>query len=86
MPNSEERLSVLGFGCMRLPTRVGGQASSLIDKDAALRQIVMAIEGGVNYLDTAATYHLGASETFPGKYVLAPATGTRSTSPQSFPA
>ena len=55
---------------MRLPTRVGGQASSLIDKDAALRQITMAIEGGVNYLDTAATYHLGASETFLGKYVL----------------
>jgi predicted aldo/keto reductase-like oxidoreductase len=70
MPNSDERLSVLGFGCMRLPTRVGGQASSLIDKDAALRQITMAIEGGVNYLDTAATYHLGASETFLGKYVL----------------
>ncbi len=70
MPSSEERLSVLGFGCMRLPTRVGGQASSLIDKDAALRQITMAIEGGVNYLDTAATYHLGASETFLGKYVL----------------
>ena len=70
MPNSDERLSALGFGCMRLPTRIGGQASSLIDKDTALRQIVMAIDGGVNYLDTAATYHLGASETFLGKYVL----------------
>ena len=55
---------------MRLPTRVGGEVSSLIDKDAALRQIVMAIEGGVNYLDTAATYHLGASEPFLGKHVL----------------
>ena len=45
MPNSDERLSVLGFGCMRLPTRVGGQASSLIDKDAAVRQIAMAVGG-----------------------------------------
>ncbi|OFW59170.1 MAG: hypothetical protein A2133_00210 [Actinobacteria bacterium RBG_16_64_13] len=70
MPNSGEQLSALGFGCMRLPTRVGGQVSSLIDKDAALRQITLAIDGGVNYLDTAATYHLGASETFLGKYVL----------------
>ena len=70
MPGSGEQLSALGFGCMRLPTRVGGQVSSLIDKDAALRQITLAIDGGVNYLDTAATYHLGASETFLGKYVL----------------
>jgi predicted aldo/keto reductase-like oxidoreductase len=70
MPNSDEPLSALGFGCMRLPTRVGGRASNLIDKDAALRQIRMAIDGGVNYLDTAYNYHLGASETFLGSHVL----------------
>jgi predicted aldo/keto reductase-like oxidoreductase len=70
MPGSAEELSVLGFGAMRLPTRVGGEASSLIDKDAALRQIRMAIDAGVNYLDTAAPYHLGASETFLGEHVL----------------
>ena len=45
MPNSNEPLSALGFGCMRLPTRVGGRASSLIDKDAAVRQIRLAIDG-----------------------------------------
>jgi predicted aldo/keto reductase-like oxidoreductase len=70
MPNSDEKLSVLGFGCMRLPTRVGGRASSLIDREAALRQIRLAIDGGVNYLDTAYNYHLGAAETFLGTHVL----------------
>jgi uncharacterized protein len=70
MPNSDEPLSVLGFGTMRLPTRVGGRASNLIDKEAALRQIRLAIDAGVNYIDTAWTYHLGAAETFLGTHVL----------------
>jgi len=70
MPNSSERLSVLGFGCMRLPTRVGGRNSSLIDRDAAVRQIRMAVDAGVNYLDTAYLYHMGAAESFLGTQVL----------------
>ncbi|MBN2405149.1 MAG: aldo/keto reductase [Coriobacteriia bacterium] len=68
MPGSDDKLSVLGYGCMRFPTRMG--AANLIDKDAALRQLKLAIEGGVNYLDTAYPYHMGASETFLGEYVL----------------
>jgi predicted aldo/keto reductase-like oxidoreductase len=70
MPNSSDQLSVLGYGCMRLPTRVGGRSSSLIDKDAAVRQIRMAIDAGVNYLDTAYVYHMGAAEAFLGTHVL----------------
>ncbi len=70
MPGSDEKLSVLGFGCMRLPTRVGGPASSLIDTARAKAQVVRAIERGVNYLDTAVPYHLGASESFLGEHVL----------------
>lgn len=70
MPKTGDQVSLLGFGCMRLPTRVGGEASSLIDKDKALAQIKMAIDQGVNYFDTAFPYHLGASETFLGEHVL----------------
>lgn len=70
MPNSSEKLSALGFGCMRLPTRVGGQASNLIDRERTVKQIRYAIDQGVNYLDTAYPYHLGASESFLGEYVL----------------
>jgi predicted aldo/keto reductase-like oxidoreductase len=31
MPDSDEQLSVIGYGCMRLPTTFGGAASNLID-------------------------------------------------------
>ena len=48
----------------------GRRGSNLIDKEAALRQIRLAIDGGVNYIDTAWTYHLGAAETFLGTHVL----------------
>ena len=65
IPKTGEELSILGYGCMRLPTRSGR-----IDKDTALRQIRAAIDGGVNYLDTAYPYHLGASESFLGEHVL----------------
>ena len=70
MPGSDEKISALGFGCMRLPTHVGGPASSLIDVAEAKAQITGAIELGVNYLDTAAPYHLGASERFLGEHIL----------------
>ncbi len=48
MPGSNEKLSVLGYGCMRLPTHFGGEASNMIDKDKALKQIRSAIDQGVN--------------------------------------
>ena len=65
MPGSTERLSVLGYGCMRLPTAMGG-----IDREKAQKQIWGAIDQGVNYLDTAYPFHMGASEGFLGEYVL----------------
>ena len=45
------QLSILGFGCMRLPMKMGK-----IDMEAAERQIMTAIRGGVNYFDTAYIY------------------------------
>ncbi len=60
--NTGDSLSVLGFGCMRLP---GGEEK--IDEERAARQIRYAIDGGVNYLDTAYLYHRGACEPFLGK-------------------
>ena len=45
------RLSVLGFGCMRFPTKAGR-----IDLQETQREILTAIEGGVNYFDTAYIY------------------------------
>jgi predicted aldo/keto reductase-like oxidoreductase len=64
-------VSVLGFGCMRLPV-IGGKAQD-IDYPAATEMLHHAIEQGVNYVDTAYFYHAeqfgqpGQSEPFVGE-------------------
>ena len=45
------KLSILGFGCMRFPMKAGR-----IDLAETEREILTAIEGGVNYFDTAYIY------------------------------
>ena len=62
MPKNEDELSILGFGCMRLPMLEGGE----IHVEKAIQQIRYAIDNGVNYLDTAWPYHGGASEVILG--------------------
>ncbi|MGD9140192.1 MAG: aldo/keto reductase [bacterium] len=62
MEKTGDRLSILGFGAMRLP-----QLNGKIDEDRATRQIRHAIDEGVNYVDTAWLYHGGASEPFLGR-------------------
>ncbi len=61
----DEKLSALGFGCMRLPTLDGKDAD--INEAEAARLIARAMEGGVNYYDTAWGYHGGNSETVMGR-------------------
>ena len=54
-----KKLSMLGFGAMRLPT-LGKDEE--IDVELSERMIDRAIEAGVNYFDTAFPYHGGNSE------------------------
>ena len=56
------RVSALGFGMMRLPTKDNKPMSTKIDLDETRRMVAHAIEKGVNYIDTAYGYHGGKSE------------------------
>lgn len=61
---TDVRVSVLGFGAMRLPHR--GQESE-VDEPAAVEMLRWAIDHGVNYVDTAYVYHAGTGEGVVGR-------------------
>ncbi len=57
-----ELLSILGYGCMRFPKK-----GNAIDEERTEKQVISAIEQGVNYFDTAYVYQNGKSELMLGK-------------------
>ncbi len=61
-PKSGNRLSVLGYGCMRFTRKGKG-----IDQEKAEKEMAYAIEQGVNYFDTAYIYP--GNEVAVGKFL-----------------
>ena len=75
-----KKVSLLGYGAMRLPTTDGGHANnwakegytnSAIDQELVNRQIKMLLDGGVTYFDTSPAYCRGDSEATLGKALKA---------------
>ncbi len=65
-----DRVSLLGYGMMRLPT-VGGKSGredgdGKIDQELVNKEVDYAIAHGVNYFDTSPVYCQGRSETATG--------------------
>jgi predicted aldo/keto reductase-like oxidoreductase len=58
-------VSVLGFGAMRLPLRAKDPAQ--VDVPEAIKMMRHAVDQGINYIDTAYTYHEEQSEIIVGK-------------------
>ena len=66
-PNTGDEVSLLGYGCMRLPTVKTDGEGDVIDQEAVNRLVDHAIEHGVNYFDTAPVYCKARSEEAMGK-------------------
>lgn len=69
-PNTGDKVSILGFGMMRLPVLAGGTArenpDSPIDQETVNAMVDYALEHGVNYFDTSPVYCQGESERSTG--------------------
>lgn len=69
-PNSGDKVSLLGYGMMRLPVQGGGtmrdNPDAPIDQQMVNDQVDYALEHGVNYFDTSPAYCKGLSERATG--------------------
>ena len=61
------KVSALGMGCMRLPRIIKDNDEVEVDREKAFEMIRYAADHGINYFDTAYTYHQKASEDVLGE-------------------
>ncbi len=61
-PTTGDKVSILGYGCMRLPTIEVGKNKGEIDQDMVNELTDYAIAHGINYFDTSPAYCKGLSE------------------------
>lgn len=66
-PRNGEKVSLLGYGCMRWPTVPDPSGNGeIIDQEAVNELVDYALAHGVNYFDTAPPYCQGSSEKATG--------------------
>jgi len=65
-PVNGDKVSLLGFGCMRWPMIKGADGKDVIDQEAVNEMVDHALAHGVNYFDTSPAYLQGQSEKAAG--------------------
>lgn len=65
-PLNGDKVSLLGFGCMRWPMIKDADGKDVIDQDTVNEMVDYAIEHGINYFDTSPAYLQGQSEKAAG--------------------
>lgn len=65
-PKNGEKVSLLGYGCMRWPMKKGEDGKDHIDQEAVDEMVDYAYRNGVNYYDTSPAYLQGQSEEAAG--------------------
>ena len=65
-PLSGDRVSAIGFGCMRWPMIKDSRGKDIIDQEAVNEMVDYAIAHGINYFDTSPAYLQGQSEKAAG--------------------
>ena len=66
-PVNGDKVSLLGFGCMRWPMIKDAAGNDIIDQEAVNEMVDYALEHGVNYFDTSPAYLQGLSERAAGE-------------------
>ncbi len=61
-PGNGDKVSLLGYGCMRWPQKPGPDGKDIIDQEKVNELVDYAIDHGVNYFDTSPAYLGGESE------------------------
>ena len=65
-PKQGDKVSILGYGCMRWPMTKDENGKDIVDQETVNRLVDHALENGVNYFDTAPVYLRGDSERVTG--------------------
>jgi predicted aldo/keto reductase-like oxidoreductase len=65
-PHTGDKVSLLGFGCMRFPMMEDENGNRMVNQDAVNELIDHAIKNGINYFDAAPPYLGGLCEAATG--------------------
>ena len=86
-PSTGDKVSILGYGCMRLPTieKEGEEGGDEIDQEMVNRQVDYALAHGLNTFDTSPAYLQRRSERAMGIAFEPPIRARVISLPRNFP-